>query len=460
QHMLDVAQRLSGRVSLRERLLIHYAYADNDNDPARLAIAESLSAASREAPESEIALGESLMMADRAAEAILHFERAISLDSANLRGHGASPLCWACDAEHWLLAALFALDSVDAAVRAGHTWAVEQPRSADAWNTFAEALTRAARNGEASAALDSGALYESKSDELLARARLDLEADRYDSADALLGQLVGTGTVPNRTDAIWLQVISLRAQGRRREALSVAQGPMRWVEHALEGTAPLQFAPIAEAQALFELGRYREAALVFRMLAQRPAGVARVRPHLLARQNAWWLTHLADALAAAGDTESLGALADSIEAWGSNSGFARDQWVHRYVRALLWMARSRTDSAVAQLLASHLVRPGGFSRANLALAKCEIRLHNPGAAILALRPSLHSEVEGGNYYATRTEVHEAMAQAFDAAGQVDSAAAHYRAVISAWAKADPELLSRVRQAKARLLYLERHETKS
>lgn len=453
--LLDVAARLSSRVSPRERWLIHYTVADEGNDTTRLAIAESLLAAYPDAPESEVSLGEALMMAGEAARAIPHFERTIALDSAALRGYAGSPLCWACDAEHWLMDALFALDSTAAAVRAGRAWTLEQPNSADAWRMLASALANGASYDDARTALDSAARYESRLEDLTNRAIIEMEANRYDSADALLAPIASTGRAATRREAVWWEVISLRAQGRRREALSLAQGPLRWLE-ASDSLIPLVVAPDAEAQVLFEMGRYREAAQIFRTLVDRQYDAKRVRPGAVARAHAWWLAHVADALASAGDTSSLAALADTVEWWGHRSGFARDHWLHYYLRALLWIARSRPDSALAMLQRA----PPAFGRENLALAKCDLAVGNPIAAIRALQPAMRLGMEAGNYYVTRTELHEALAQSFDAAGEADSAAAHYRAVVSAWARADPELLPRVKRAQARLNSLRRQANKS
>ena len=59
-----------------------------------------------------------------------------------------------------------------------------------------------------------------------------------------------------------------------------------------------------------------------------------------------------------------------------------------------------------------------------------------------VRSALRGEIDASNLYITRTELHELLAQAFAAAGEVDSAAAHYRAVADAWARADPTLHAR------------------
>jgi hypothetical protein len=57
-------------------------------------------------------------------------------------------------------------------------------------------------------------------------------------------------------------------------------------------------------------------------------------------------------------------------------------------------------------------------------------------AVATLQSSLRGEIDASNLYVTRTDLHELLAQAFDAAGQRDSARFHYRAVVNAWRRAD------------------------
>jgi hypothetical protein len=56
-------------------------------------------------------------------------------------------------------------------------------------------------------------------------------------------------------------------------------------------------------------------------------------------------------------------------------------------------------------------------------------------------------VDGSNTYTSRTELHEAMALAFEQAGQADSARVHWRAVESAWRLADPVFRNRYLAAR-------------
>jgi hypothetical protein len=66
-----------------------------------------------------------------------------------------------------------------------------------------------------------------------------------------------------------------------------------------------------------------------------------------------------------------------------------------------------------------------------------------------LRPAIHGGVDGSNTYVSRTEQHEALAQAFEQAGQRDSALVDWRAVESAWRLADPQFRDRYERARAR-----------
>jgi hypothetical protein len=53
-----------------------------------------------------------------------------------------------------------------------------------------------------------------------------------------------------------------------------------------------------------------------------------------------------------------------------------------------------------------------------------------------------------NLYANRTELHEALGDAWAASGGVDSARAHYRIVADAWANGDPPVKARAARAAA------------
>ena len=91
----------------------------------------------------------------------------------------------------------------------------------------------------------------------------------------------------------------------------------------------------------------------------------------------------------------------------------------------------------------------GFTRINYRLAMDLTALGRPAEAIPLLRAAMHGGLDGSNLYVTHTELHEAMAHAFEVAGRRDSAAAEYRWVAAAWRDADPPFRERGRSAAAK-----------
>jgi hypothetical protein len=108
-----------------------------------------------------------------------------------------------------------------------------------------------------------------------------------------------------------------------------------------------------------------------------------------------------------------------------------------------------------------IARPPRATRApNSRSRGCGLAQQRPAEAVAALQPALRGNLEGWSYYATRTELHEALAQAWDAAARArpdaaarDSAAAHYRAVAEGWRRGDPPFAARAVAARARAVAL-------
>jgi predicted Zn-dependent protease len=197
----------------------------------------------------------------------------------------------------------------------------------------------------------------------------------------------------------------------------------------------------------WESGRPRQAAAFFHQTA-RALLAQELSPGLQARTVTWMLTLAATTYAAAGDTTAVLRLADSVEVLGPRSYFGRDAKLHHFLRGLVLQARGRHAEAVSALERSLFSLTDGYTRTNLELARCLLVLHRPEDAIRVLRPALRGGVDGSNTYVTHTELHEALAQAFDQAGQRDSAVAHYRLVEAAWRHADPEFAERYHRARA------------
>ncbi len=167
-----------------------------------------------------------------------------------------------------------------------------------------------------------------------------------------------------------------------------------------------------------------------------------------ARLMAWHMTLAATALAAAGDTAAVRALADSVARVGARSSFGRDYKLHHFLEGLLLQRQDRQAEAVEEFRRSLYSLTEGYTRANLEMARSLMALGRYPEAIAVLQPAFRGGVDGSNTYVTHTELHEALARAFDAAGQRDSAAVHFAAVERAWRFADPEFAERYRAARA------------
>ena len=165
-----------------------------------------------------------------------------------------------------------------------------------------------------------------------------------------------------------------------------------------------------------------------------------------ARSNTWPRAILADVLWQAGaiDGASLSALADSIQATGAESYYARDWRLYHHVRGLIAMnARrwSEADSEFAQASWEH----AGWSRSLVERAHAQIEEHHSADAIRTLREAYALPLAAMSRYVPRSELDYEMARAFVAAGMTDSARVYALRASSAWKTADPAVRKRLSQ---------------
>jgi hypothetical protein len=142
-------------------------------------------------------------------------------------------------------------------------------------------------------------------------------------------------------------------------------------------------------------------------------------------------------------------LVDSIKVIGPKSNWARDIRLQHFLEGLLYQRQNRHAEAVDAFRSAVFSYSDGFTRINVELARSLLALNRNAEAVAVLRPALTGGVDGGNTYVTHTELHELLGHAFFAAGQGDSAAAHYRAVEAAWRGADARFAPRYSVARAR-----------
>jgi DNA-binding SARP family transcriptional activator len=447
---LHRAARLAARASDRERLLIRSAWAQAMDEPEQLALADSLVRRFPTEPEGHLFLGKARMWGGDFLEARVPLRRAIEMDSLSLRG--GSVRCLACDALNDLVTAYTMADSLAAAEREAAAWTRAQPRSARAWHALASTLEYQGRLAEAQGArARAAALRSDNPRDPLYPTVLALRAGDFARADRLLDELEAPGSPLVQQNVLWYRTLSLRYQGRLEEALAVARDYRLAVREAETAGHSTAWAAVLEALALMEAGRPREAVPLWREMAA--AQYDADSPARSARHRAWTLTHAAAALAMAGDTTRLGALADSIEALGRQSAYGRDPRLHHYVRGLLLAARG-DDAAAAQAYDRAMYsRTSGYGRLNLELGRALLASGQPERAAGILGAALRGPLDAANLYVSRTEVHELLAHAWEAAARPDSAAVHYGWTARAWTRADPPLAARRENVQRRLARL-------
>jgi len=140
-------------------------------------------------------------------------------------------------------------------------------------------------------------------------------------------------------------------------------------------------------------------------------------------------------------------MADSTEQIGKGSNWVRDLRLHHFLRGLLLQRQGHHAEAVEAFRRALVSTSDGFTRINLEMGKSLMAVGRAQEAIAILQPALRGGVDGSNSYVTHTELREALALAFELAGQRDSAVVHWRAVESAWRRADPQFRDRYQRAK-------------
>ncbi len=400
------AARLADGATERERLLIRTTLAFLANRPEGLGLAETLAARYPTDPDGYLLVGQALVVRGEFLRALPHLRRVVEMDS--LAFQGSTVRCRACDALGAITGAYLMADSLAAAERVareairrapntpgwihGLVWIFELQGRAD------EALATFQRLSPETPGMGDPGLF---------RARLAIRAGEFAHADGILNDIVRAGATDLRGEALWFLAISLRYQGRLADALAAARRLRRLATEGPVSTPTGE--AVSEAQALFEMGRLRQAAALFDSLRQ---GVSDPDfPALAARHRTWMLTHLATSLAAASDTARLPGLADSIEALGRQSAYGRDPRLHHHARGLLWLARGRPAEAEAEFRQAIYSPTGGYTRTNLELGRTLLGLGRPQEAIAILAPALRGALEASNLYVTHTELHELLAQA-------------------------------------------------
>jgi tetratricopeptide (TPR) repeat protein len=374
---------LSTRASERERLIIQGAWAQGNNLLSLRPIAETLATRYPTEVEGHYYLGRALVNTGAFLEAIEPLHRVERMDSLSLRG--TTGRCAACEALNQQVAAYTLADSMTAAERVARRWIAARPNEWLPRLVLGRILTSVGRPREALAAFEASDSLDVLGSTWEPVVSLWIHQGELARADELLRSAVARGDAV--ANAHWFLANSLRYQGRLDEALGQARAYRR-AASGLDSAVPGAVDPSAmqEAQVLRELGRYRESAALFDSISR--FTVVGTETLAVGPGRVWSLTHEADALAAAGDTLRLSALAATIEAYGRGTNLGRDSRIHHHVRGLLLAARGSDSTAVAEFRRATFSVTGGYTRTNVEMAKALIRLGRYADAVAILEPAL------------------------------------------------------------------------
>jgi DNA-binding SARP family transcriptional activator/tetratricopeptide (TPR) repeat protein len=446
---LNLARRLSANATERERLLIQLGWAQLMTSPDLRVLADSFVRRYPQETEGHLYAGIARSQEGEFMAALPPLQRVMAMDSLAFARGDSVVGCDACTAIFQIIMTNAIADSLAAAEREGRRWTRLQPNIPGPWIALWDVLERAGKFADADKV--SAHLATLDDDAVAAMTRAATHALR--TGDLTTGERIvrtnlEAGNSAAQREALWQLVLSLRYQGRMKDAVVAARRYRALVaplDSAMAGVVSTSASPLATA--MFEAGRYREAAMLFDSVSRwRPPEEA---PSGAARERVWRLTQEARALASAGDTTAVAALADTIGAVGASSGHVRDRRLDRYVRGLVLLARNDLVGAEAAFRSALYSLPAGYTRVNCELGDVLLRLGRPRDAVAVLQPALRGKVDASNYYVTHTEVHALLARAWDAAGRADSAAAHYAWVARAWEHGDPPFAQRAAEARRR-----------
>ncbi len=432
--LLNRARGLASAASPFQRDVLEYQCSVDD----RLESARDLERAWPDSAATHLAMGLALHFAGRTFEAARRLEEVVRIDSASVQQPRSD--CDACRALEALVNVWFVADSPAAVERIARRWLALSPESPRDWFALALALDlKGDTEGSLAAARSASASLPGEATVALAGVPL-IRAGRFEEVERFLTDQVRLGSSAARTVALELLTTSRRNQGRLAAALATAR------EYRAASAEDIFANAYLEAQVLYELGRYAESGALFDSIAKYvyPGDPS---PGHRARTRAWYFTHVAAAVAAMGNIDSLRRLEDTIRVLGASSTFGRDALLHHHVRGLRLRLEGRPEAAIRAFRSSIYSRSTGYTRTNLALAELYLEAREPDSAMALLMPMLRGSITASGTYATQTEARELLARSYLLAGRPDSARVEFLRVASAWRDGDPEWRARAAAAE-------------
>jgi DNA-binding SARP family transcriptional activator len=431
------AMRLAERATDRERLLILASGALEMNDARGLAYAETLTVRYPDDLDGIRVLGDLRLTNGDFAAAGAAFDRVIALDSAGRAGTAAH--CHACEAAVQGIWAALAGDSLARAERLARDMAGWPGGRVSSPALLATVLLRQGRTVDAVEAARQAARVEPSVSAEAVELDALLREGNLVRLDSLMSLRLESTQFSEARSPILERLSRIRREGGRpRSALPLGAERVRSEPEKVRTT--FAFVHLERALSLLELGRFdprsaRQAAALFDSMSAMPVYAEARMP----RHRVWMWTHVATALARAGDTAALPALEERIAQMAARSSYGRDRRLPYYVRGLLEEARGNWDAARRAYTAAiwspteNMVAPP--------LARVALRTGRPADAVRALEAYLRGPLDAANQYVPRWEAHRLLGDAYAASGDQARARAHYDWVRGALQNGEHEYLA-------------------
>jgi DNA-binding SARP family transcriptional activator/TolB-like protein len=423
--------RAADRASNWDRMMDEASRAAHNGEVARAeALSRNLTRRYPRDPRGYVLLASVLLQHGKwgAADTVLNAE--LALDSLAVEA-GSGP-CAPCLAYHGLVDSRIESGDFEGAERAARRWIALQPELPDAWVTLANALAVSGRPDAAIAMGQHGATLTSDPYPKISVGRWLIMSRRYDAADAYAAKLRSSNDPQLRDGADDISAMVARERGQLRAS-------NRYVDHFFEQPRAYDAMHLLHADNLARLGEFAAARREFELVAQHgPTDGSPALAGDAARAFAWPRALEADALAPAGDTLLLRALADSLELVGPRSYYGRDWKLFHHVRGLIAERGNRYAEAEREFAAARWGY-GGWTRTVAELAHVQSAQGRPRDALATLRHAYVTTPDAMGRYMPRSELDLRMSAAFHAAGMADSARIYAGYVRRAWSHADPEV---------------------
>ncbi len=449
---IDSARALDGtyfkhreRATEFERMYFDAYLALHTGDHARAeALGRALLARYPRDPRAYFRLMEILSLHGRFAEDVNVAERTIALDSVGrTAGSGECKICAGYRAVSEIARITGNLTRAESAARRATSIEPEDP---EAWAQLGAVLAaRGSYDAAITAARRAGTLAPTDPEFAMDAIRRLIEARRYREADSALHGWQSSNDprfVLNATD---LRALLLRERGQFSAATHILDDALR------RYPADSGWLLLVQGDTRARVGDPSGARRAF-VAAVPPEPASHISdgasnfPADWARTFTWPRTLLADALWQTGnrDTVRLAALADSIQAIGARSYYARDWRLYHHVRGLIAMTGGRWAQAEREFEAARWGR-SGWTRTLVELSHAQIAQGHATDALMTLRDAYTAQLAAMGLYVPRSELDFEMARTFVAAGQLDSARVYARYATTAWRDADPAVRRQLAQ---------------